>query len=120
MASISVSTTSIASSGTTSSASGGASSSASTIEALKKKLISLQNDLREAASEQTKAGMQKAKLIQMQIQVTQAQLQQLIQQQAQEAAKKNSSSANDALSVTAPKRDKSYDPVRGNNVDVVV
>jgi|GEM_PF-2122363 len=61
----------------------------STIEGLKKKLVSLQKDLRDAIGEQSKAGMAKAKLIQMQIQVTQARLQQLIQQQAQQAMKES-------------------------------
>jgi len=61
----------------------------STIEGLKKKLVSLQKDLRDAIGEQSKAGMAKAKLIQMQIQVTQARLQQLIQQQVQQAMKES-------------------------------
>ena len=72
----------------------------STIEGLKKKLVSLQKDLRDAIGEQSKAGMAKAKLIQMQIQVTQARLQQLIQQQAQQAMKESKSGTSHSATET--------------------
>ena len=84
MSSISVNLSSIASIGK--STGGNDAGNGSTIEGLKKKLVSLQKDLRDASAQQSKEGMAKAKLIQMQIQVIQARLEQLIQQQAQQAA----------------------------------
>lgn len=80
---ISVSMPSILSQSRSSSGGGG-----SSIEALKRKLVSLQKDLQEAIGTPTKEGQAKAKLIQVQILATQAQLDQLIQQKAEESAKK--------------------------------
>lgn len=84
MASISITTGSGAMSG--SAVKGQASDN--TIAGLKQKLIALNKDLRDALGEPTEAGMQKAKAIQMQIQLTQAKLEQMIQQQAEKAESK--------------------------------
>ena len=87
----------------------------STIEGLKKKLVSLQQDLRDAIGEQNKAGMAKAKLIQMQIQVTQARLQQLIQQQAQQAMKENKTGTSHLATETRITPEARLDPTSKKN-----
>ncbi|MFD1122357.1 hypothetical protein ACFQ2T_07590 [Methylophilus flavus] len=71
---------------------GGSSSSSgrgnsNTIEGLKKKLVALNQDLKSALGEQSEAGMQKAKNIQLQIQMAQMQLNQLVQQEAEKSKK---------------------------------
>ncbi len=93
----------------------------STIEGLKKKLISLQKDLKDAIGEQSKAGMAKAKLIEMQIQVTQARLEQLIQQEAQRAMEANNKDKSNVSSIVQTSSVKSKGShLLGNNVDVFV
>lgn len=62
------------------------------VEALQKKLVSLQKDLAEAIKTPSKEGQAKAKLIQMQIEATQAQLDQLLQQKAKASAEKQPTS----------------------------
>ncbi len=57
------------------------------IEGLKQKLVALNQDLKSALGEQSEAGMQKAKNIQLQIQMAQMQLNQLIQQEAEKSKK---------------------------------
>ncbi len=93
----------------------------STIEGLKKKLISLQKDLKDAIAEQSKASMAKAKLIEMQIQVTQARLDQLVQEQAQrsiEASKSEKSSASSSAQVSSVKKEGSH--ALGSNINLLV
>jgi FKBP-type peptidyl-prolyl cis-trans isomerase (trigger factor) len=108
-------------SGTNASNASGAGDS-STIEGLKKKLVSLQKDLKNAISEQSKEGQAKAKLIQMQIQMTQARIEQLIQQQAQRAAQKqiksetSNLSSSDQINIVK----KAGNAVLGGSIDVVV
>ncbi|MFZ6722884.1 FlxA-like family protein [Undibacterium sp. Ji49W] len=96
----------------------------SQIEALKKKLISLQKDFKEAVSEQSKEGQAKAKLIQMQIQVTQARMEQLIAQQAQQAQRALESNKTGKQGASADTQishvKKAVDPVLGGNVDAFV
>ncbi|MGQ2965850.1 hypothetical protein [Methylophilus sp.] len=83
MTSIAISTGSLA----TASAGGQSAGNDSSIAGLKQKLAALNKSLREALNESSEAGMQKAKGIQMQIQIAQAKLEQLIQQQAEKASK---------------------------------
>lgn len=59
-----------------------------TIAGLRQKLVALNKDLRDALSEPTEAGMQKAKAIQMKIQITQAKLEQMMRQEAEKAKNK--------------------------------
>lgn len=54
-----------------------------TIAGLRQKLVALNKDLRDALSEPTEAGMQKAKAIQMKIQIMQAKLEQMMRQEAE-------------------------------------
>lgn len=116
MASISVNLSSVASIGKSSG--GSDAGGGSTIEGLKKKLISLQKDLRDASAQQSKEGMAKAKLIQMQIQVTQARLEQLIQQQAQRAAEAGGGDTHGLSSTASAKHAaKENSPALGSNVD---
>lgn len=96
----------------------------SQIEALKKKLISLQKDFKEAVSEQSKEGQAKAKLIQMQIQVTQARMEQLIAQQAQQAQRALESNKTGKQGASADAQinhvKKEPNPVLGGSVDAFV
>ncbi|MES2013958.1 MAG: FlxA-like family protein [Pseudomonadota bacterium] len=95
--------------------------SSSTIEGLKKKLISLQKDLKDAIAEQSKASLAKAKLIEMQIQVTQARLDQLIQEQAQramEASMNEKSNASFSTQISSVKKEGSH--ALGSNINVLV
>jgi len=92
--SIYVSMKSVVSQTASSTSSGGDRQSA--IGALQKKLISLQKDLQEAIKTPTKEGQAKAKLIQVQIVATQAQLEQLVQQKAKESADKQTHNKSEA------------------------
>jgi hypothetical protein len=83
MTSISINTGSVV----TASSGGQSAGNDSSIAGLKQKLAALNKNLREALNESSEAGMQKAKAIQMQIQIAQAKLEQLIQQQAEKASK---------------------------------
>jgi phage-related minor tail protein len=71
-----------------SSSGGQAQGSDNTIAGLRQKLVALNKDLRDALSEPTEAGMQKAKAIQMKIQITQAKLEQMMRQEAENARTK--------------------------------
>ncbi len=116
MASISVNLSSVASIGK--STGGSDAGNGSTIEGLKKKLVSLQKDLRDASAQQSKEGMAKAKLIQMQIQVTQARLEQLIQQQAQQTAEAGNGNKHGSSSdVTVKHAAEASGQAVGSNVD---
>jgi hypothetical protein len=57
----------------------------SKIEVLQKKLVSLQKELKDLLSAPSKENQAKAQLIQIQIQVTQAELEQLIREKSQRA-----------------------------------
>lgn len=59
-----------------------------TIAGLRQKLVALNKDLKDALGEQTEAGMQKAKAIQMKIQMTQAKLEQMMRQEAERTRSK--------------------------------
>ncbi len=116
--SVSIKPSSVVSRGVGASASGSSAGGDSTIEGLKKKLVSLQKDLKDAIGEQSKAGQAKAKLIQMQIQVTQARLEQLIQQQAQHAIEaKKGEKSNSASAAQANSVEKASNAVLGRNID---
>lgn len=92
----------------------------SNIEILKRKLASLQKDLLEAMGEQSKAGMEKVKLIQMEIQVTQAQLEQLIQQDAKDSAKTHHDKQHIVKASSTSERPIISHPDLGNNVDEII
>lgn len=83
----------------------------STIAGLKQKLAALNRDLRDVLSEPTEAAQQKAKAIQMKIQVTQAKLEQMIQQQAENAKNKQAQS---------PKTTTRINQARHGEIDVFV
>lgn len=96
------------------------SSGGSNIEILKRKLASLEKDLLEAMGEQSKAGMEKVKLIQMEIQVTQAQLEQLIQQEAKDSAKAHHDKQHVLNSGSDSEKPTKNHPDLGNNVDEMI
>lgn len=95
MTSVSINTGSLA----TTSTGGQSAGNDSSIAGLKQKLAALNKNLREALNESSEAGMQKAKAIQMQIQLTQAKLEQLIQQQAEKASKQQEKPAANTAAV---------------------
>lgn len=81
-----------------------AATGAVTIEALQKKLVALQKDLKDALGEGSKEGQAKAKLIQVQILATQAQLEQLIRQKTEAQAQKQVLQNSGAASFTPRQR----------------
>ncbi|OAM51432.1 hypothetical protein A7981_07980 [Methylovorus sp. MM2] len=92
-----------------------------TIAGLKKKLMALVKELKTVLGAPDEQSIEKAKLIQMQIQLVQAQIDQLVREQAQEAAKQQDAAKKnqpDASSIETPKRLSDHNI--GNHIDEFV
>ncbi len=91
----------------------------SKIEVLQKKLVSLQKELKDLLSAPSKENQAKAQLIQIQIQVTQAELEQLIREKSQRAMESKKSDKSDPSSSTQINNIKTKnDGLVGNTIDV--